>query len=127
MRTLILAAILLAAPAVAQTGHQKLLGGDWRGIGLQVGPEGVQSTWTIDLSIDDGRIDYPSLGCKAALHPVMRTDTQVEFREEITEGACINDGRISATLRDGRLYWFWSKPSAGADASAVLYRDQPIG
>ena len=130
MRTLILAACLIAAPATAQPGNQKLGAGDWYGIGQQVGLAGFQSTWTIELSLtagEDAAISYPSLGCTAKLHRIMSTSNQIEFREEITAGNCIDDGRITAILRDNRLFWFWSKPSAGADASAVLYRDQPIG
>ncbi len=130
MRTLIVAACLIAAPAHAQPGAQKLGPGDWYGIGQQVGPQGVQSTWTIELSLtgtDNAAISYPSLGCTAKLHRIMSTSNQIEFREEITAGNCIDHGHITAILRNNRLYWFWSKPSAGADASAVLYRDQPIG
>ena len=130
MRTLVIAACFIAAPALAQPGNQKLAPGDWYGIGQQVGPSGIQSTWTIELSItggEDAAISYPSLGCTAKLHRIMSTSNQLEFREEITTGNCIDDGRIIAILRNNRLFWFWSKPSAGADASAVLYRDQPIG
>lgn len=131
MRLAILAAaIALAAPATAQTGHAKMIGGDWTGVGYQVGPTGPQMSWTISLTIRadiTSRIDYPSLGCKAVLHELKRGGDEIEFREEITEGDCVTDGTINVRFRDNRIFWFWSKPSAGADASAVLYRDQPIG
>lgn len=127
MRTLIIAAFLLAAPAVAQP-SQSPANGDWHGTGLQVDPGGVQSTWTIDLSIgkDRSEISYPSLGCKAVLHRVSSTPTQITFREEITEGDCIDDGQITATFENGRIFWFWTKPDLEADASAVLYPAGPI-
>jgi hypothetical protein len=67
------------------------------------------------------------LGCKAVLHELKRGGDEIQFREEITEGNCIDGGTLTARYTDNRVFWFWSKPGAGADASAVLYRDQPIG
>lgn len=127
MRTLLLAAFLLTAPAVAQP-SQSLPQGDWHGTGLQVGPDGVQSTWTIDLSLTgkQSEISYPSLACKGVLHRVTSSPGRVTFREEITEGDCINAGRISVTFENGRVFWFWTKPGLNADASAVLYPSGPI-
>ncbi|MEQ1782694.1 MAG: hypothetical protein ABMA14_15125 [Hyphomonadaceae bacterium] len=130
MRTLMIAAMLLAgAPATAQPGHTSLLTGDWHGVGLQVGPDGVQSSWDIALSIKpdhSGAITYPSLGCKGVLHRVTSTSSQIEFTEKITDGNCFDGGHISATVRNGRLFWFWTMRGANADASAVLYPSQPI-
>ena len=125
------AAIALAAPASAQiAGHAQMIGGSWTGTGYQVGPNGPQSSWTISMNVHAdiaSRIDYPSLGCRAALHELSRHGDEIEFREEITEGNCITGGTINVRFRDNRVFWFWSKPNSGADASAVLYRDQPIG
>ena len=121
----IAAAIAFAGPASAQ-----IPSGAWTGTGYQVGPDGPQSTWSIVLDIHadiTNRIDYPSLGCKAVLHALERSHDEIEFREEITEGNCITGGTVNVRYRDNRVFWFWSKPSSGADASAVLYRDQPIG
>ncbi|RYG36938.1 MAG: hypothetical protein EON93_04395 [Burkholderiales bacterium] len=127
MRMLVLALLALAAPAVAQPG-QKLAAGDWHGTGLQVNPGGIQSTWTIDMSINTQRsmINYPSLGCTGVLHRVSSTPTQIVFREQITEGDCIDNGRITVTLENGRIFWFWTKPGLDADASAVLYPSRPV-
>jgi hypothetical protein len=131
MRAFILAACLIAAPAYAQNaGHAEMIGGTWTGIGYQVGPLGPQMSWTISLNIRadiTSRIEYPSLGCKAVLHELKRGGNEIEFREEITEGDCVTDGTINVRYRDGRVFWFWSKPDVGADGSAVLYRDQPVG
>jgi hypothetical protein len=115
----------LAAPAQAQ------MSGGWQGVGLQAGPSGVQSTWTISMTVRSdiaSRIEYPSLGCTGTLHELSRSRDEIEFREEITAGPCIDGGRIVARLRDGRLSWFWYIPggNAGVDASAVLYRESPI-
>ena len=132
MRTLILAAIIIAfaAPAHADNaGHARTIG-NWTGIGYQVGPAGPQTSWTISLTVRadiTSRIEYPSLGCKAVLHEQKRGGDEIEFREEITEGDCVTGGTINVRYRDDRVFWFWSKPDAGADGSAVLYRDQPIG
>lgn len=131
MRTLILAAIIaFTAPAQAQNaGHARMIG-NWTGTGYQVGPSGPQMSWTISLTVRadiTSRIEYPSLGCKAVLHELKRGGDEIEFREEITEGDCITGGTINVRYRDNRVFWFWSKPDAGADASAVLYHDQPIG
>ncbi|HOY78245.1 MAG TPA: hypothetical protein PLN33_10595 [Hyphomonadaceae bacterium] len=127
MRLLILAAFLLATPAIAQPG-QKAITGEWQGTGLQVDRGGVQSTWTIELSIRNGQsaISYPSLDCKGVLHRVTTTPTRIAFREEITDGNCIDGGQISATFENGRLFWFWTKPGLDVDASAVLYPSGPI-
>jgi hypothetical protein len=126
LRTLVLLALLaVAAPAHAQ------VSGDWRGLGLQVGREGAQSNWTISMHIRAGgasRIDYPSLGCKARLHEVRRLPAEIEFREEIIEGACLDGGRLVVRPMDGRLWWYWHDGEGRADASAVLYRDgDPVG
>lgn len=119
------AAIALAGPASAQ-----IQSGAWTGTGYQVGSNGPQSSWTISMNVhadSASRIDYPSLGCKAVLHQLKRHSDEIEFREEIREGNCITGGTINVRFRDNRVFWFWSKPESGADASAVLYRDQPIG
>ena len=126
LRTLlILALIAVAAPAHAQ------MAGDWRGVGLQVGREGAQSSWTISMRVSgDGlsRIEYPSLSCKATLHEVRRLPAEIEFREEITTGDCIDGGRLVVRPMDGRLWWYWHDAEGRADASAVLYRkDDPVG
>ena len=131
MRTLILAAIMaLAAPAHADNaGHARMIG-NWSGTGYQVGPAGPQTSWTISLTVRadiTSRIEYPSLGCKAVLHELKRGGDEIEFREEITEGDCITGGTINVRYRDNRVFWFWSKPDAGADASPVLNHDQPTG
>jgi len=127
MRTILTlaTALALAAPASAQ-----IAGTVWTGTGYQVGPEGPQSYWSISLDVQSGktsRIEYPSLACKAVLHELKRSGDEIEFREEITEGDCVTGGTVNVRYRDNRVFWFWSKPASGADASAVLYRDQPIG
>lgn len=131
MRMLSIAIILLAAaPAMAQPGLKPSPQGDWRGVGFQVGVEGPQASWDIELSIApdmDGVVVYPSLGCKGVLHPVPGAPDQAAFTEEITEGDCINGGRISVIRENGRLFWFWTKRGVNADASAVLYPSQQIG
>lgn len=125
MRTalLALAAIAFASPAFAQAPSD----GVWKGTGLQVGRSGVQSTWTIRMTIRQGgrhEIEYPSLGCKGVLTQVANGVEGFEFNERITEGPCIDRGRIVAKQRAGKVFWFWYLPSGGdADASAVLYRD----
>jgi hypothetical protein len=127
---LILAGVMaLAAPAQAQPAAA--IAGAWHGVGLQAGPEGPQETWNIVLHIRSdraSRIEYPSLSCKGVLHETSRSGIEMEFREEITEGECITGGVINVRLVANRLFWFWRLPGGGdVDASAVLYRDQPIG
>lgn len=120
---LALAAIALTSPAFAQAPSD----GVWKGTGLQVGHGGVQSTWTIRMTVVQGgksEIEYPSLGCKGVLTQVANGLEGFEFNERITEGPCIDRGRIVAKQRLGRVFWFWYMPGGGdADASAVLYRD----
>lgn len=130
MRVIMLAfCFALALPAAAQPGQPRGLSGDWRGTGLQVGPDGVQSSWKIQLSItadNKAEITYPSLGCRATLHPTAATSSQIVFREEIIDGDCIDGGYITALPLNGRLFWFWTSPGTPADASAVLYPDNLV-
>jgi hypothetical protein len=120
---LALAAIAIASPALAQAPAD----GVWKGTGLQVGRGGVQSTWTIRMTIRQGgksEIEYPSLDCRGVLTQAANGVQGFEFNERITEGACIDHGRIVARQRAGKVFWFWYLPGGeDADASAVLYRD----
>ena len=124
LRTLLMLALIAgAAPAHAQ------MAGDWRGVGLQVGREGAQSSWTISLRVHANGaayIEYPSLGCKATLHEVRRLSSEIEFREQITDGDCIDGGRLVVRPMDGRLWWYWHDAEGRADASAVLYRKEDV-
>lgn len=130
MRALLLMTCLaLATPALAQAQSKHAMAGDWHGTGLQVGPEDVQSTWTIQLSITaagTAEIAYPSFGCRSALHRVTASPNEVVFREEITQGNCIDGGHIAVIPKNGRLFWFWTSPGTPADASAVLYPDNLV-
>ena len=120
------AASAFAQPAFAQAPSD----GVWKGTGLQVGADGVQSTWTIRLTVDQGgrsEIEYPSLGCKAELTQIANGHEGFEFNERITKGNCIDRGRIMVKQRSGRVFWFWYQPGGvDADASAVLYKDDLI-
>ena len=89
----------------------------------------MQSTWDIVMTVRadiTSRIEYPSLGCKGALHELSRSKDEIEFREEIVSGACIDGGRLVVRQREGRLSWFWYLPGGNVDASAVLYRNDQI-
>ena len=120
---LALATIAMVSPALAQAPSN----GVWKGTGLQVGRAGVQETWTIRMTVVQGgksEIEYPSLGCKGVLTQVANGLEGFEFNERITEGPCIDRGRIVAKERSGRVFWFWYMPGGGdVDASAVLYRN----
>lgn len=123
---LALAAMACVSPAFAQAPSD----GVWKGTGLQVGRSGVQSTWTIRMTVRQSgksEIEYPSLGCKGELSQVANGVEGFEFIERITEGPCIDHGRIVAKQRSSRVFWFWYLPGGGdADASAVLYRDDLV-
>ena len=123
MRTLAIGfAAILFAMGSAEAASPMI--GQWRGVGLQAGPDGVQSTWTVVLTIEPekSRIQYPSLGCTGVLRETDHSAGEMTFSEEILSGPCISNGHIVVKLREGRLFWFWYKPLTGADASAVLYR-----
>jgi hypothetical protein len=69
MRALLLmSGLALAMPAPAQAQPSHAIAGDWHGTGLRVGPEGAQSSSTIQLSIT---------ASGAALHGEERTSTLV--------------------------------------------------
>jgi hypothetical protein len=115
--------VLAALPAQAES-----MIGAWKGVGLQVHPDGWQETWDIRITIRadiTSRIEYPSLGCKGELKEVSRKSDAIEFEEHIASGAglCEDRGRLLVTLRDGRMSFFWWKPGTSMDASAVLHRD----
>ncbi len=121
--TAFILAALNVLPAEAQ------IAGAWRGVGLQAGPGGAQGTWDIAMTLrgdGTGRISYPSLGCTGVLATLSRSTHEIELRETITSGPCIDGGRIVARLTDGRLFWFWRKRSENVDASAVLYRSDRV-
>jgi hypothetical protein len=132
-RALAIAAMLaLAAQAEAQpqiAGHARMIGG-WHGVGLQVGPGGAQTSWDIVMRIRadiTSRIEYPSLGCKATLHELKRSGDEIEFREQIDSGPCIDGGKLTVRLGDNRVWWQWHGDDGTVDASAVLYRDEFVG
>lgn len=131
MRTLIIAAIFLSTvgAASAQPAQTSPIVESWNGVGYQVGPGGPQSSWDIELTLKtetSGLISYPSLNCKSELTRVQGSSRRIEFTEHITEGDCIDGGRVTINLEGGRLFWFWTKPGVNADASAVLYRGKPV-
>jgi hypothetical protein len=102
-----------AAPALA---------GTWRGIGLQVEAGGVQTTWSIDLTIKrDGvaTVEYPSLKCGGTLTPL----PSGQYRETITHGDCVSGGTIGLVPVSGKLIWYWTTDQPAyrdINASAVL-------
>ena len=120
------AALAFLSPAFAQAPSD----GVWKGTGLQVDKGGIQSTWTIRMTVRQGgqsEIEYPSLGCKGVLTQVANGLEGFEFNERITEGNCIDHGHIVVKQRVGRVFWFWYLPDGGpGDASAVLYRDDLV-
>jgi hypothetical protein len=122
-------ALIAAAVAMSAPAHAQMIGG-WTGTGLQVDRAGVQSSWTISMRVRadiTSPIEYPSLGCKGTLHEVRRYATEIEYREEITQGDCVTGGKLVVRLIDGRLLWFWHDAKGRADASAILYPEsQPV-
>jgi hypothetical protein len=104
--------------------------GVWRGTGTQADAAGVQATWAVRMTIHergDSAIEYPDLNCKGVLKRVANGHDGYEFNEKITEGACIDRGRIVVKQRSGRVFWFWYRPGVGGpEASAVLYRDDLV-
>jgi hypothetical protein len=128
VRVLLFVAFITACSASAFA--QAPPNGVWSGTGMQVDQAGIQSTWTIRLTVRQGgrsEIEYPSLGCKAELTPVRSGADGFEFDERITAGNCIDRGRMVLKQRSGRLFWFWYLPGGGpADASAVLYQSDRI-
>jgi hypothetical protein len=128
-----LAACLLAACAatpIASAQQLSAIAGEWRGVGLQVDREGVQSTWTMSLSVArDGEslIDYPTLSCGGSWTLQQAAVDQFEFIETIDHGPCVTGGRIHVTFRANRLFWFWyGAPGFVGEASAVLYRAEEV-
>lgn len=124
----LLAGLLAAAPAVAET-----LSGRWCGIGEQTNPDGTKSYWTINLRLEgrQGHIEYPSLDCGGVL-TFERTDSRLNmhfYRERITYGRdrCLDGGLLGVQQIGTTLQWEWvgTDPGANAEvkASATLSPD----
>lgn len=130
MRVVVLATICLAAGAAsAQPLETSGIVATWSGIGFQVDALGLQTSWDIELSLkseSSATVSYPSLNCTGELTRNKGASRRIEFTEHITQGDCVDGGRVSITLENGRLFWFWTKPEMDIDASAVLYRDKPL-
>jgi hypothetical protein len=100
--------------------------GTWNGTGRQSDQPGE---WSIQAVIvggpveQVGTISYPSLQCGGVLLLRSAGANWLEVEEDITYGACEDEGTITLTpMSDGRLRYQWRKEAADMTAEGVLTR-----
>lgn len=105
------------------------LAGVWEGEGNQFSTD---QDWTISMALQPGRaqriagiIAYPSLACGGELTLLEASGTQVQVREDITYGDCIDNGSIVVRpASSGRLDWKYYLPDGTQDAASTLTRSR---
>ncbi|HEU4880589.1 MAG TPA: hypothetical protein VFT45_00050 [Longimicrobium sp.] len=100
--------------------------GTWNGVGTQTDQPGE---WTIEAIIvggpaeQVGTISYPSLQCGGVLLFRGVRDGALQVLEDITYGACEDQGIITLTpVGEGRLRYDWRQEGNDATASGALTR-----
>ncbi len=121
---LVTASMGAAGCTAAQT-QDVIPNGVYEGTGYQFNNDG---TWTISVNVETTRyyIDYPSLDCGGtlAVEVVSQADQQVEFRETIAYGTCVDNGLTILTLTDNEgeldFKWYFDSGEFGSDGLLVL-------
>lgn len=93
--------------------------GIWEGRGYQYNNS---QSWTIRITIvgNQSKIEYPSLRCGGDLIPLNRTANKMEYKERITYGSCINNGRTVITKLNAntvKFDWYEANGSKGAEGT----------
>ena len=102
---------------------QKSLSGIWGGLGKQV--SGEKWTVVINLSSNNGTVNYASIPCSGTLKLIDTTTTSVTLRESITNGrgTCTDNGKVvlkSVGSNDDELQFIYYTPAGKEDAGARL-------
>jgi len=71
-------------------GSDNYFNGTWSGSGSQ----GSEQSWSIVVDLDRNTISYPSIPCEGYLTPLASYSTRIDFRETITSGVCVNNGKV---------------------------------
>ncbi|MCH2046545.1 MAG: hypothetical protein MK212_20685 [Saprospiraceae bacterium] len=97
--------LLLLAPLLLHIPNNRVdiswLDGRWKGLGYQ--PDGIEKTWSVDLTCntekEDFTIQYPSLDCSGSWTIVESFENRIVFREKIKKGLdkCVPTGVIIVT------------------------------
>lgn len=95
--------------------------GVWEGEGLQNGSTRVRLRMVLEpqsyLMAHRGLFWQ----CTGNLIPLTYADGHAEFREEITRGACYNNGKVVLSrMADGRTHWTWSSDRRRTRVEGVL-------
>ena len=96
--------------------------GVWEGNGYQYNNS---KGWTIRIAGANNqyKIDYPSLRCGGFLTVLNRTANKIEFREKITYGSCVDNGKTVLTKVDANTVKFdWYEASGPKGANGMLIR-----
>lgn len=93
--------------------------GIWEGRGYQYN---TSQSWTIKTTIvgNQYKIEYPSLRCGGDLILLNKTANKLEFRERITYGSCVNNGKTVLTKINAntvKFDWYETNGSKGADGT----------
>lgn len=96
--------------------------GIWEGRGYQYN---TSQSWTIRVIIvgNQSKIEYPSLRCGGDLIPLTRTADKIEYRERITYGSCVNNGKTVITkLNENTVKFDWFEANGSKGAEGTLTR-----
>jgi hypothetical protein len=102
--------------------------GIWRGTGKQSNGH----TWTIKITIDSNkneyRVAYPSAKSSGKLILLSMDKNKVEFREKITDGSFIDNGKfiITKTNDENKATFQWYHPDGRKGAIGTLERPAVI-
>lgn len=116
--SIVLAGLLVAAPAAAQT-----LSGQWCGVAEQKGPGDHRSQWdaVVELKGAAGTTEYPSLGCGGTLAFERREGDVHWYREKISYGRsdCLDGGLLGLEPQGLSIRFQWT--GSDATASGILH------
>ena len=89
----------------------------WYGDGIQ----NSSATWSIAVDFDKSTISYPSIPCEGTLTLLSETENKIEYKEHITSGKCVDNGKvvIERTHSDN-LDFTWYHSDGRLDGSGSL-------
>lgn len=97
----------------------KTVDGKWTGSAFQYN---LQESWTIKFTCNSKEglflIEYPSLECIGTLSIENITNDEIEFRENIQQGNCINNGKIILKRINNKRFEYFAYLSNNGDIIA---------
>ena len=89
----------------------------WYGDGIQ----NSSATWSIKVDFDKSTISYPSIPCEGTLTLLSETENKIEYKEHITSGICVDNGKVVIERNhSGNLDFTWYHSDGRLDGSGSL-------